>query len=288
MTDFNGKVAVVTGAGGGIGSALAARCVARGMSVVLADLHADSLGPVAEQLTAGGASVLAVPTDVSDEASMAALRDAAYERFGTVHLVCNNAGVIGGLAHTWEVPASEWRWVFGVNVMGVVNGINAFVPRLVEQGDGYVLNTASEAGVAAGSAASAYSATKHAVVSLSESLANDLAMLASPVGVTVLCPGPVGTKIYESARHRPTGVTAPSGEYTDMLSAATTSLITGGVSPEEIAEFAFGAIDERRFYALSDPETILPRVRSRFEAILAGGGVADSRHDEVLSAGSDH
>ena len=241
---------------------------------MVADLDEGTLAATADALRATGAEVLAVAVDVSDEAAVNALRDTTFERFGTAHLLFNNAGVIAGLARPWDIPASEWRWAIGVNLMGVVHGVNAFVPRMVEQGDGYVVNTSSSAGLAAGYGAAAYGATKHAVVAFSEAIANDLASIDSPVGVSVLCPEAVRTRIHESARLRPSDVTAPEGAYAEAMNAAVSTLTESGVDPDGVAQQVFDAMADRRFYVMTDAERTGAAVTARLEAILAGGAAA--------------
>ncbi len=167
-----GKVAVVTGAASGIGFALAERFAQSGMHVVLADIEAVALDAAAERIAAHGVETLAVVTDVSSEAAVQALAAAAVERFGSVHLVCNNAGVVSK-ADAWAGPISAWEWVMGVNFWGIVHGVRAFLPVLVENGGGHIVNTASIAGLMPGFGAS-YDASKHAVVALTEDLFLDM------------------------------------------------------------------------------------------------------------------
>ena len=201
MVELRNRVAVVTGGVGGIGRALAERFLAEGMSVVLADIEREPLEQVAGELD--GDRVLAVPTDVTDAASVEALRDAALERFGAVHVICNNAGV-GGLGHTtWDSPIEAWEWVLGVNLWGVLHGIRTFVPLLVEQDEGRVVNTASLAGLRALPGFGPYAVSKHAVVALSEGMHLELELQGSQVRVHVLCPGFLKTRIAESDRNWP-------------------------------------------------------------------------------------
>src|ERR1700733_2921273 len=202
MENLRDKVAVITGGASGIGKAVAVRTAAEGMKLVLADIEEPALEATASALTAEGADVLAVVTDVSDASSVQALRDRALQHFGAVHLVHNNAGVgVGG--PIWEVTEEEWRWILGVNLWGVVHGISAFVPVLLEQGEGHVVNTASIAGLSSTPGLGPYTATKHAVVAISESLFKDLRAAGAPIGVSVLCPGFVQTGIAQSDRNRP-------------------------------------------------------------------------------------
>ena len=202
MEDLQGKVAVITGGASGIGRAVADRAVAEGMKIVLADIEQGPLEAAVDDLTGNGAEALGVVTDVSDAASVRALRDRALDRFGAVHLVHNNAGIgLGG--PIWEVSEADWRWILGVNLWGVVHGVAAFTPLLIEQGEGHIVNTASIAGLIAAPFLGPYNATKQAVVAISETLYKDLQTVGAPVGVSVLCPGFVQTRIAESERNRP-------------------------------------------------------------------------------------
>ena len=203
MKEFKGKVAVVTGAASGIGRALADRSVQEGMKVVLADVEVEALAKTEAGLKSSGATVLAVPTDVSQARDVAALAQKTLEVFGAVHLLCNNAGV-GTEAAIWESTLEEWEWVMGVNLWGVIHGVRAFVPHMLAQDtECHIVNTASMAGLISGPGLGAYKVTKHAVVSLSETLYHELAERGARVGVSVLCPGIVNTRIMESARNRP-------------------------------------------------------------------------------------
>lgn len=266
MEDLAGKVAVVTGAASGIGLALSRAFVAEGMSVVLADIEQDAL----DAAVAGfpdGAEVLAVRCDVSDPAAVDALRDAAVERFGTVHVVVNNAGVSTG-GPIWAHTPEDWDWVLGVNLYGVVNGVRSFTPSLIEQGEGHIVNTASMAGLSSPPFMGVYNVSKHAVVTLSETLFGDLALAgAEGVGVSVLCPGWVQTRIHEAARNRPDGVVAdpegPSAGFAEVAAA----LIAGGLDPDDVARQVVDAIRHRRFYILTHPEW-KPMISGRVERIV--------------------
>ena len=268
MDEFRNKVAVVTGAASGIGFGLARRFASEGMKVVMADVEEPALKSAVDELESDGAEVLGIVTDVSDHDAVQSLATATFDRFGTAHIVCNNAGVgTGGLA--WEVSEPQWRWIVGVNLMGVVHGIQAFVPRLVEQGEGHVVNTASAAGLMTGPGMSPYFATKHAVVALSESLAADLAGVGSGVGVSVLCPQWVKTRIAEADRNRPPDVEPTVDDSTPDGSAMREfirSLVATGMEPSEVADHVVDAIRSNRFYILTHPGTV-EAVRERFARI---------------------
>ncbi len=198
-----GRVAVVTGAASGIGLGLCERFAAEGMHVVMADVEEPALAKAAAALAGAGASVRPVVTDVSDRAAVEALRDAALSAFGAVHVVCNNAGVGGSHGPLWECPPGEWDWVLGVNLEGVMNGVRTFMPLLLEQDAGHLVNTSSVFGVFAG-ILGPYGVSKHAVAALTETLHFNLKSLGvTHVGVSVLCPGAVRTNFGTSARNRP-------------------------------------------------------------------------------------
>ena len=286
MQTVEGKVAVVTGAASGIGLALARRFLAAGASVALADVEAGPLADRARELADehGADRVLGVPTDVREADAVEALAAATFDRFGTAHVVCNNAGVgVGGRA--WEVPADRWRWIVDVNLIGVANGVHAFVPRFVEQGEGHVVNTASAAGLVTGPGMAPYYATKHAVVALSEALWFDLRMVEAPVGVSVLCPEWVRTNIFDSERNRPEGVSpmspeqlaaaedeAPLGEedVDERIRSTIRDFVQGGLDPAEVAGAVLDGIATNRFWILTH-DTTLPWAKRRWEAIAADG-----------------
>ncbi|HXC84012.1 MAG TPA: SDR family NAD(P)-dependent oxidoreductase, partial [Trebonia sp.] len=204
-----GRVAVVTGAASGIGLGLAMRFTAEGMHVVMADVEEPALSKAAAGLAGSGASVLPVVTDVADRAAVEALRDAAVSAFGAVHVVCNNAAVGGPHGALWECPPGEWDWVLGVNLGGVINGVRAFMPLLLEQDAAHMVNTASIFGVFAGSLGP-YGVSKHAVAALTETLYFNLKSRGiAHVGVSVLCPGAVRTNFGTSARNRPSWAGPP-------------------------------------------------------------------------------
>ena len=248
MQELNGRVAVVTGGASGIGFGLASVFAAEGMKVVVGDIEAPALDDAVAKLEASGAEVLGVRTDVSDDASVAALAAAAVDRFGAIHVVCNNAGVGGG-GLSWEMPLSTWEWVLGVNLWGVIHGIRAFVPILMQQDEAHIVNTASIAGLAAGPFMGPYNASKHAVVALSETLYHEMAMTAPQVKVSVLCPGWVRTRIADSARNRPDAddaTEAADAPARQLLQ----SVIENGMPPSELAAIVLDAIRAEQFWIL--------------------------------------
>ena len=252
MDSLEGKVSVITGAASGIGLALAERSAREGMKVVLADVEPDALEQAVASIGALGAEALGVVTDVSDERSVETLADRSFDAFGAVHLLCNNAGVATG-GVSWEAPRSDWEWVFGVNVHGVLNGIRAFVPRMLAQREGHIVNTASMAGLTSMPLSSVYCTSKHAVVAISECLFHELATVGGGVvGCTVLCPEGVNTAINRSARNRPDslarGPGKPMGE--DAVVAGLDKTVEDGVPPSAMADRVFEAVAEGRFYAL--------------------------------------
>ena len=274
MDDFEGKVAVVTGAASGIGRALATRFAREGMHVVLADVDGAALDEASGAVGAepGAGDVAGVVTDVRDPAAVDALADAAYGRFGAVHVLCNNAGVaVGGMA--WTVPADRWRWIVEVNLLGVAHGIRSFVPRMIEQGEGHVVNTASAAGLLTSPMMGPYTATKHAVVALSESLHFDLQVTGASLGVSVLCPEFVRTNIADAERVRPDDVAPAEGATNfsaDQIRGFLDALVDTGIDPTEVAEQVVDAVRTGRFWILTHPTT-LPAVQRRWDAIASDG-----------------
>ncbi|HEU0221691.1 MAG TPA: SDR family NAD(P)-dependent oxidoreductase [Paracoccaceae bacterium] len=273
MREFKDRVAVVTGAASGIGRALAERFVAEGMRLVIADIEPGRLAEVAEALRAGGAEVLAEPTDVGDAQAVERLAAAAYARFGAVHLLCNNAGVVpaGRARPIWEYPVEDWRWTLDVNLMGVAHGIRSFIPRMLAGGEpGHVVNTASVAGLISGAATPVYSVAKHGVVRATEALYASLREIGAPIGVTVLCPGVVRTRIFESERNRPAGLVPAGGiapESPDVV-AVNAAARPRGLAPETVTDMVMEAVTEDRLYLLTtDAYDVAIRVRA--EAVLA-------------------
>ena len=266
---FSGKVAVVTGGAGGIGLAFARRFARENMKLVLADIDNDALAGAAAGLRADGTEVLTVRTDVSKPEDVEALADAAFRTFGGVNVLCNNAGVVpsGRSRHVWEYAVEDWRWALDVNLLGVVNGIRSFVPRMIAAGDiGHVVNTASMAGLVSGPRSVVYSTAKHAVVRVSEALYASMTDGGFPIGVTLLCPGLVDTQIYRSERSRPVDLIPAEGvapERPDLENSA-----AAGLQPDAVADMLFDAIVARQFYVLTT-SSYDTAIRERVDALLA-------------------
>lgn len=269
MDELAGRVAVVTGAASGIGLALARAFAAESMAVVLADVEEAALEKAAAELAEAGADTLAVPTDVSDAAAVAALADAAYERFGAAHVLCNNAGVSGG-GLTWEIPLADWDWILGVNLRGVINGVHAFVPRMIAGGaEGHVVNTASIAGLVSTPFMAGYNVSKHGVVALSETMSVELAMLGTPIGVSVLCPGWVRTRIHEADRNRPGGSASGGDPAVAAMRSVVEQWIAEGMDPADVAAAVVDAVRNRRFYVKTHA-AMEELIRRRHAAIEEG------------------
>ena len=269
MEDLRGKVAVITGGASGIGWAVARRAAAEGIKVVIADIEEGALKQAERELTSQGTDAIAVATDVADAASVRELRERALRRYGAVHLVHNNAGVGGG-GPIWEVPEEDWRWIVGVNLWGVIHGVATFVPLLMEQGEGHVVNTASIAGLTTAPFIGPYNATKQAVVAISETLYKDLeAAGVSGVGVSVLCPGFVQTRIADAGRNRPDWAPARDVENAEEVRATIQDLVDGGIPPSVVADMVLDAVRTDTFYIRTHPE-LDAAIRTRFEDILGG------------------
>lgn len=273
MKEFAGRVAVVTGGASGIGRAMSERFAAEGMKVVLADIEQSALDKAVAEMKANGAEVAGKRTDVSKAEDVEALAKFTAGTFGAVHIVCNNAGVgMGGSA--WQMTVRDWEWMLGVNLWGVIHGIRTFVPLMLAQGDEcHVVNTASGAGLHTRPFLGMYAATKHAVVALSESLYHELKLTGSKVGVSVLCPAVVNTRIGESERNRPQ-VLANEGDAANpaqmaAMEQAFRAALAAGLAPEQVAQAVLDAIREDRFYIITHEET-KGRVRAKMEDILEG------------------
>ena len=244
---LDGRTAVVTVAAGGIGLAFTERFVSEGMRVVMADIDETALAEQATRLEAAGADVLGVLTDVRDPGSVEALRDQALSAFGSVHVVCNNAGV-GPAGPMVESTPADWRWVVDVNILGVAHGVSAFGPLLVEQGEGHIVNTASEAGLVTNDFLGVYCATKHAVVGLSEALWREVHPLG--VGVSCLCPNLINTRIFDSERNRDDGVELRPNQAA-MLAPLREAIEATGLPPSTAADAVVDAIRTDRFWVFT-------------------------------------
>nr|WP_314443469.1 SDR family NAD(P)-dependent oxidoreductase [uncultured Sphingomonas sp.] len=293
MRDLAGKCAVVTGAGSGIGASLARRLAREGMNVILADVAIDEARQVAAEI--GNERTLAVHCDVSDAAAVEALAITAIERFGPIGLLCNNAGIVPGGRHrkVWEYSLNDWQWSLGVNLYGVINGIRSFVPRMIDANlPAHVLNTASVAGFVSGSGSACYGASKHAVVRVTEALHAGLQEAGAPIGVTMLSPGLVRTRIYDAERLRPEHLANADGTPRESaeLIAMHDDLYRGATTPDEAADLAIDAVLEDRFYVFTT-EAFDPAIRRRADDIIARNQpsfesiVAMSRKDSGLDAG---
>ena len=269
MLEFNGRVAVITGAASGFGRAFAEKGAALGMKLVLADVDAKALAQTVDALSATGADAIGVPTDVSDASQVEALALAALDAFGKVHLLFNNAGVGAG-GFLWESSANDWAWVFNVNVMGVAHGVRVFTPIMLRQNEpAHIVNTASVAGLLSPPSMGVYNASKHAVVSLTETLYHDLKNAGAPVGCSLLCPAFVPTGIANAERVRPDALRNDAAPTRSQLTAGKQlhrAVQSGKLSAADVARMTFEAIESGRFYIITHPG-ILETVRLRHEDI---------------------
>jgi NAD(P)-dependent dehydrogenase (short-subunit alcohol dehydrogenase family) len=288
MKTFQGRTAVITGAGSGFGLETARLAAQQGMNVVMADVQADALERAAAEIGALGAAVLPFRLDVSKAAEVEALGAATLARFGAPHFVFNNAGVgAGGLI--WEHTLADWEWVMGVNVMGVAHGVRVFTPPMLAAAkadagyEGHIVNTASMAGLLNPPNMGVYNVSKHAVVSLSETLYQDLSLVTDQVTASVLCPFFVATGIHQSHRNRPAALSVPGSRATksQRIAQAMTgkAVESGKVSAAQVAEKVFDALRERRFYIYSHPKAI-NSVQTRLEDIMLARNPTDPFADK--------
>ncbi|TDD13455.1 SDR family NAD(P)-dependent oxidoreductase [Nonomuraea diastatica] len=267
VRELSGKVAVITGAGSGIGRALALRFAAEGMTLMLADVDHGALAETAAQ--AGDAEVLTQITDVSDASSVRHLANRCFGELRAVHVLCNNAGVFQG-GHLWTRGEEDLAWLLGVNLWGVLHGIREFVPRMIEQDtEGHIVNTVSMAGLFTTPGSGGYSVGKYAALAASQALAHDLADAGSKLRVTALCPGAVRTRIADSARLRPPSLATMPGQDEVAAQEAVSRAAERGIEPSEVAGLVVEAIRDGRFLLLTDPEHAA-RLRLQTETLLSG------------------
>ena len=255
MKDFKGKVAVITGAASGIGFALSEKFATKGMKIVIADIDEKALDKAAERLSAKGAAVLPSVTDVSKADDVSELAKKTIKTYGSVHVLCNNAGVMrGGLS--WEAPLEDYSWHLSVNLWGVIHGIRSFIPIMIEQDvESHVVNTSSMSGLTCTPYTAAYCLSKHAVVALSECIYHELTLSGSKIKVSVLLPTSVDTNINSSERNRPDRFKprySQNSNFADLVKAGATEAFKQGLAPEVVAEQVVKAIREERFYIFTE------------------------------------
>ena len=285
ISDFQGKTAVITGAGSGFGLALARIGASLGMQLVLIDVQQDTLDAANAELQAAGAQTLVFRLDVSNAAQMEAMADSVKSRWGAPHLVFNNAGVgSGGLI--WENTTQDWDWVLGVNLMGVVHGVRLFTPMMLEAAaqdaawQGHIVNTASMAGLLNPPNMGVYNVSKHAVVSLSETLYQDLRLVTGQIGASVLCPYFVDTGISQSFRNRPADMEGkPTRSQQVQHAMISKAVASGKVSAAEVAQLVFDAVANNQFYIYSHPKAI-GAVQTRLEDVLQARNPSDPFADK--------
>ena len=286
IKDFKGKTAVLTGAGSGFGLECARIGAKLGMNLVLLDIQQDALDAASREIEATGVPVLSIKLDVSSAEQMEAMGRTVFERFGAPHFIFNNAGVgSGGLI--WENTVKDWEWVLGVNVMGVVHGVRVFVPMMLEAAQkdsawqGHIVNTASMAGLLNPPNMGVYNVSKHAVVSLSETLYQDLALVTNQIGASVLCPFFVATGIGKSHRNHPAALHSEKPTKSQLIQQAMTgkAVDSGKVSAASVAQLVFDGIANNQFYIYSHPKAI-KSVQTRFEDILQARNPTDPFADK--------
>jgi NAD(P)-dependent dehydrogenase (short-subunit alcohol dehydrogenase family) len=281
ISNFKGKTAVLTGAASGFGLECARIGAKLGMKLVMVDVQQDALDRAAAEISTAGAEVMAIQVDVSDAAQMTHLARRVQERFGAPHFVFNNAGVgAGGLI--WENTVQDWNWVLGVNLWGVIHGVRLFTPMMLEAAQkdpsfqGHIVNTASMAGLLNPPNMGIYNVSKHAVVSLSETLYQDLALVTDQIGASVLCPFFVPTGIHKSERNRPSGLAADKPTRSQLIGQAMSdkAVSSGKVTAAEVAQKVFDAITANQFYIYSHPKAIAS-VQTRLEDIMQARNPTD-------------
>jgi NADP-dependent 3-hydroxy acid dehydrogenase YdfG len=272
MQEFRDKTAVVTGAASGIGQEMARVFAEQGMNVVLADIEESSLEEAVTEVAALGVEAMGVVTDVGSSASVAALCQASIDRFGSVQVLCNNAGVYTG-GHLWEQTEDDYEWLMRVNQWGIIHGLRHFVPQMISQGDEcHIVNTASMAALCTLPFAGIYHMTKHAALALSECLFHELAMTAPQIGVSCLCPELVNTGIANSSRNRPAELAEENRtEAQKMSMTAIADATAGSLPPRVLAERVLQAIRDQQFYILPpDDDTWRDTANTRLEDVRLG------------------
>lgn len=274
MQDFDGKVAVITGGANGLGLAMARRFGAAGMKVVLGDIETGALADAEASLRSAGVEVIGHRTDVARGADLEALADAAYERFGAVHIVANNAGVGGSPGAMWELSDADWRWVIDVDLWSVIHGVREFVPRMIAGGEpGHIINTASVAGLISGAVGGPYTVAKFGVVALSEQLYFELGRAELPIGVSVLCPGFVNTRIYDSGRNRQESYGQSANDRQperEEFRAALDAMRETMIQPETIGDRVFNAVMHNELYIVEPgSDAVSDAIQSRLDNVSA-------------------
>jgi NAD(P)-dependent dehydrogenase (short-subunit alcohol dehydrogenase family) len=267
--ELEGKTAVITGGASGIGLATAKKFAGAKANLVLGDIEEEPLARAVEDLRADGAHVIGVRTDVTVEDDVIALRDAALAEFSAAHVVFNNAGVAAGA--TIGTPTKIWKWVIDVDLYGVIYGVNAFMPLFLEQNEGHVVNTASLAGLGGAPGMGPYCAAKFAVVGLSESLFQELLLMGSNVGVSVLCPGFVKTRIHESSRNMPNELVSynesPAAQF---IAGAATQAVNAGIDAADVAALVEGAVTNNKFWIFPHERSALRTTELRLDWMRGG------------------
>jgi NAD(P)-dependent dehydrogenase (short-subunit alcohol dehydrogenase family) len=267
--ELEGKTAVITGGASGIGLATAKKFAGAKANLVLGDIEEEPLARAVEDLRADGARVIGVRTDVTVEDDVIALRDAALAEFSAAHVLFNNAGVAAGA--TIGTPTKIWKWVIDVDLYGVIYGVNAFMPLFLEQNEGHVVNTASLAGLGGAPGMGPYCAAKFAVVGLSESLFQELLLMGSNVGVSVLCPGFVKTRIHESSRNMPNELVSynesPAAQF---IAGAATQAVNAGIDAADVAALVEGAVTTNKFWIFPHERSALRTTELRLDWMRGG------------------
>lgn len=288
MKEFRDQVAVITGAASGIGNGIAERCADEGMKVVLADVEKSALSKTEKALKAKGAEVLSVLTDVSKAKDVETLAKKTLDKFGKVDLLVNNAGVVAG-STIWDSTPADWEWVMGVNLWGVIYGLRTFIPIMMKQDtESHIVNTASATGLVSYGLSAPYQVTKHAVVALSENLYYSLKQQKANINVSVLCTAWVKTRVLNSGRNRPSKLKdAPKRKTVGQENIARyvkkmREAIQEGMSPHEVADFVFKAMENKQFYIFTHPSETTPLVKQRMENLLHGQNPSEVDIEDFL------